>query len=169
MKISRFFLLPLLAAFSFLFAGCPVSSTFPLGASNAEEIDTRLIGTWKNDSASVEASEVKIEKADAYTYKMTVVEKGSTYMAEGEIFNAWLTKLKDKTFLVLQETDNGTAKEKYYVYCLSGIGKNSITTNDITLKVGGTDAITSIQAYRDEVTASMEKEDFLAGTIVWKK
>lgn len=169
MKTTRLFLLPVIAAFSFLFAGCPISTKYPLGASNAEKIDKLLVGTWTNDSTGVEATKVKIEKADEYTYNVSVEEKGSMYMAESTTFKGWLTKLGDKTFMVLQETDNGVAQDTYYVYCLSGIGKNSLTTNDITLKVGGTDAVTSTQAYRDEVTASMTKDDFLAGTIVWKK
>lgn len=38
---------------------------------------------------------------------------------------------------------------------------------DISLKVNGVDAITSIQAYRDEVKASMEFDSFLGNQIDW--
>ena len=151
-----------------LFMGCPVSTTYPLGPSDGKKIDKSLIGTWKNDSASVEAGQVTIRKSSEYTYEVVVEEKGTMYMAESTVFKGWLTTIKDRDFLVLQEILDGAAKETYYVYHLT-ITKESITTNDISLKVGGTDAVTSVENYRKEVEASMEKDGFLAGTIVWKK
>jgi hypothetical protein len=44
-----------------------------------------------------------------------------------------------------------------------------MTSFDITLNVNGIDAITSIEAYRDEVKASMAFEDFLSNQIDWVK
>lgn len=167
--VTRILSFGLVAFFALFLMACPVSSKFPLGESGKEKIDKNLLGTWKNDSTGAEATKVVIEKTDDYTYKVTVKEKGSMYMADGDSFKGWLTKIEDKTFFVLQELDTeGSPKDTYYVYCVS-VDKNVLTTNDITLKVGGTDAITSTQAYRDEVSASMKQEGFLAGKIVWKK
>jgi len=149
--------------------GCPVSTTYPLGkAESAEKIDKALIGTWTNDSTSSEATKIIIEKESETIYKITVVEKGTMFMAETTYFKAWATKLENKTFMILQERGAEGLKEVYYVYSLE-LEKNKMTTHDITLKVGGTDAITSIETYRDEVKASMTKEGFLSGKIVWKK
>lgn len=165
---TKFFALITILACSVIFMGCPVSTTYPLGLNDGQKIEKGLIGTWKNDSTNVEAIKVTIKKSTEYTYDVTIEEKGSMYMAESTIFKGWLTTIKDRQFLVLQEVLDGVAKETYYVYHLT-ITKESITTNDITLKVGGTDAVTSVENYRKEVESSMEKEGFLAGPIVWKK
>lgn len=154
---------------AFAFMGCPVSSKYPLGEKGKEPINKDLIGTWKNDSTGSEATKVIVSKGkETNTYAVEVTEKGGMFMAETTSFTGWLTVLDEKTFFVLQEIKEGTPTETYYVYHVK-VDKNKLTTNDITLKVGGTDAIQSIETYREEVRASMKKEGFLAGEIVWKK
>ena len=155
----------------FILAGCPVSSTYPLGDKGEVKLDTHLLGTFMNEAEDVEANEVIISKgSEANTYNVHVESKGSMFMADGEDFTGWLAKLDDQTFFVLQQLIDGVATETYYVYHIQ-IDKNhsKFTTSDITLKVNGTDAITSIEAYREEVKASMTMEGFLAGTIEWTK
>ena len=167
-KLHPFLVLFVCFSAALIFMGCPVSTSYPLGEKNSEKIDKRLIGTWKNDSTSNEAVKVTVKKTDEYTYKVTVDEKGSMFMAESTDFIGWITTIEKEEFLVVQEEIEGVAKETYYVYHIK-FENGKLITNDITLKVGGTDAITSIPTYRDEVKASMQKEGFLAGTIVWKK
>ena len=89
-------------------------------------------------------------------------------MADGPSFIAWLTELNAKTFLVLQQVVDGVPLETYYVYCIQP-EKKKMTSFDISLKVNGVDAITSIEAYRDEVKASMGFDDFLGNQIDWVK
>lgn len=166
--VSRALAASVVCAFAFLLMACPVSTSYPLGEKNSEKIDKALLGTWKNDSVNAEAQQVTLTQADDYTYSLKVEKKGSMYMAETDDFQAWLTSIDNHRFLVLQEVGEGVAKETYYVYHIEFEGKK-LRTNDITLKVNGTDAITSIPAYREEVKASMSKEGFLAGPIVWRK
>ncbi|MDH4472241.1 MAG: hypothetical protein QE487_06515 [Fluviicola sp.] len=153
----------------FILAGCPVSSTYPLGKKGDVKLDTRLIGTFSNTAEDVEANKVIIKKgSETNTYTVYVAEKGSSFMADGPDFTGWLAKLDDQTFLVLQQVIDDVEQETYYVYHIEMI-KNGFTSSDISLKVNGTAAITSIEAYREEVKASMGMEGFLAGQIEWKK
>ncbi|MES2555006.1 MAG: hypothetical protein V4604_02595 [Bacteroidota bacterium] len=153
----------------FLLAGCPVSSTYPLGKKGDVKLDTRLIGTFSNTVGDVEADKVIVKKGtETNTYFVHVEEKGSAFMADGEDFTGWLTKLEDETFLVLQQLIDGEEQETYYVYHI-GFNKSGFTSSDISLKVNGTAAITSIEAYREEVEASMGMDEFLASPIEWTK
>jgi hypothetical protein len=154
----------------FILAGCPVSSTYPLGKKGDVKLDTRLIGTFSNTAEDVEANKVVIKKGDeTNTYTVYVSEKGSAFMADGPDFTGWLAKLDDQTFLVLQQVVDDVAQETYYVYHIEFDKSKGFKSSDISLKVNGTTAITSIEAYREEVTASMAMEGFLAGTIEWEK
>lgn len=162
--------LPALVFLSFVLSGCPVSSKYPLGLkTDALPFDKSLIGTWKNNDEKSEATVVKIEKGnEANLYKLTVVKKGESFMADSESFIVWVTLLNEKKFLVLQEINASDNKDSYYVYNFT-INGNELTTNDISLKVKGTDAITSVKSYREEVIASMNHAEFLAGKINWTK
>lgn len=169
MKKQSIAFFAVIALVAFAFMGCPVSSKYPLGEKGKEPINKDLIGTWKNDSTGSEATKVIVSKGkETNTYSVEVTEKGTMFMSETTSFKGWLTVIDDKTFLVLQEVVVDVAAETYYVYHVK-VDKNKLTTNDITLKVGGTDAIVSTETYREEVRASMKKEGFLAGEIVWKK
>jgi len=169
MKLFRI-CLPALILLSFVLSGCPVSSTFPLGLkTDALPFDKTLIGTWENKDEKSEATLIKIEKtSEANLYKLTVLEKGESFMANSENFLAWVTLLNEKKFLVLQEINTSENKESYFVYHFE-INGNQLTTHDVSLKVNGTNAITSVKSYREEVSASMKHPEFLAGKIEWKK
>jgi hypothetical protein len=167
-SLSRLFFFLAVAVSPFVFMACPVSSDYPLGEKNTEKIDPQLIGTWTNDSTTHEATKVTIKKIDDYTYDLHVDETGESFMADYYTYHAWLTTLKGKRFMVLQAMNGETETDEYYVYNID-LNSNKLITHNITLKVNGTDAITSIEAYREEVSASMKMDDFLSGEIVWKK
>ncbi len=160
-KITSF---SLLAFVLLTFYGCPVSSSYPLGKQGEYKIDPNLLGTWITEQVDHEVSKVIITKKDDFTYNIKVMEKGDMFMAETDNFTGWTTKLEDQTFLCLKESETG-----YYVYKIDKEGKNKMITHDISLKVKGTDAITSIEEYRKEVASSMSYEDFLSSEALWKK
>ena len=151
-----------------LLTACPVSSSLPLFTPGNSKIDKSLIGTWKNDSSSSEAQEVIITKSTDSTYGLKIVQKGELYMADSDTFNAWMGMLGNESYFVLQEVSAEGATETYYVYHIK-LENSKLTTNDISLKVQGTEAITSIESYQNEVNASSKMEGFLSGEIVWKK
>ncbi len=153
----------------FMLTACPVSSSYPLGEQGSVPLDPKLLGTWiaEEDPAEIEAGQITISKGTAKnTYDVHIDEPGEMFMANSQDFKGWLVELKSAKFLVLQEMVEGTPAETYYVYHITYNGE-SIVTNDITLGVNGTDAITSISAYQEEVLASMELEDFLGSEIHW--
>lgn len=154
---------------AFILAGCPVSSKFPLGKSHEYKIDKRLLGNWTCSSEDVEVNKISFMQKDEYTYTVKVDERGGMYASDTDDFNGWITKLEGKEFLVLQEIINGEPVEQYFVYSLTKIENDQIQTNDISLKVNGTEAIISIEAYRAEVKASMNLEGFLANDLFWSK
>lgn len=154
---------------AWIFTACPVSTTYPLEKKGAVKLDKAFIGEWRTETEDIEAKRISIKQgAEANTYNITVKERGSMFMADGDDFIGWLAELGGKRFMVLQQVLEGEAKETYYVYHVSIDGK-SLVTNDISLKVGGTDAITSINAYQAEVLASMKMDEFLSGEIQWSK
>lgn len=161
---------PVILFLSFVLCGCPVSSKFPLGLqTDAIAFDNNLVGTWENPSKEEEAKLIKIEKgSEKNTYKLKIVEKGDGFMADSDNFLCWVTVLNEKKFFVMQEILAPGENASFYVYQIAVSG-NKLTSHNITLKVKGTDAITSVSSYREEVAASMEKEDFLTGKTVWTK
>lgn len=153
-----------------LLTACPVSSSYPLGKKGAIAIRQDLIGTWTTSYEDIEANQVTIKKGpEANTYAVHIDERGEMFMGDGDDFLGWIAEVKGKHFFVLQQLIDNEAKETYYVYYFDFLKDNTLVSNDITLKVLGTNAITSIDAYREEVSASMEMEGFLTGEIQWKK
>jgi hypothetical protein len=167
--MKSFYPFLLIIAGMFLLTACPVSSSYPLGKKGEVALDKQLIGVWKNDSKDSESTGVTVTKGtELNTYNVHVDEKGSAFMADGEDFIGWLTVLKGKTFFVLQQVIDGVAAETYFVYHIK-YNNSTLITNDISLLVKGTDAITSIESYQEEVIASMGMDEFLTSEIQWKK
>ena len=160
----------LLVSLCFILTACPVSSKLPLAEKEeALSFEKKYIGTWINKDTASEANKIVISKGtDKDTYRILVVEKGPMFMAEGDEFDAWITKLNNKRFVILQEIKDEVAYNTYYAYNIE-FDNNSIITHDITLKVKGVDAITSVSSYQDEVSASMKLKGFLAGKLEWIK
>ena len=150
----------------FLFSGCPVAVPYPLGVKGTEKIDKALVDTWIQSDSSKEVIEMKIDRVDDYTLHITVLSKGEMYSEDVESFNAWCTMVDNKKFICLQ--DDTDTKASYYTYCYEVAGK-MLKSYDIGLLVGGTDAVTSTDAYRKEVSASLKKEDALSSETVWSR
>lgn len=154
------FFFPLL----FLLTACPVSTDYPLGVKGNESIDTDLIGIWTNDFVDAEASKIEFQQGkEKNTYKITVLQQGEMYMADGDEFIGWLTTVKNQRFLVLEQSG------KYYAYAVHKINSKELKTFDPTLKAGGIDAVTSTENFQKEIIASMAFSDFLTSEIHWKK
>lgn len=170
---TRFFL-PVLFVVSVFLTGCPVSSSYPLGyKTDAKPFRNDLVGTWSNKPAKEEGghevAKVVISKgSSANTYRITVKEKRESFAADTDVFEGWITELNGLQFFVLQEIINGNPQQSYYVYHFSML-KESFTTNEISLKVKGTEAITSVEAYQEEVTASMKHNEFHTEKTIWMK
>lgn len=150
-----------------LLMGCPVDTKFPFDTPGALKIDKNLLGTWKNptDDENADVLKVKISKKDNFSYDVIVLEKGDMYMADTNIFVGYVSELDGKTFFYLQSAGR---TDKNYLYHYTFDGKQLIT-HDVGLKVGGIDAITSTEAFRKEVSASLPLEDCLTGEIKWEK
>ncbi|MGG9970798.1 hypothetical protein ACQ33O_03295 [Ferruginibacter sp. SUN002] len=160
----------LLLSLGFLLTACPVATKFPLTEKeDLSTFDKRLIGEWVNSDSAAEAKKIRITKGETKkTYHIEVLEKGSMFMAESETFEAWITDLDDKKFIVLQEIKDGETDKSYYVYHLE-ITDDYLITHDVSLKVKGIDGIKSVSTYREEVSASMTFKDFLSEERKWTK
>lgn len=157
----------ILTPFLLLLMGCPVDTKFPFGTPGTEKIDKDLIGTWINPTGEENADvlKVKISKKDNFSYDVIVLEKGGMYMADTNIFVGYVSKLDGKDFFYLQSAGR---TDKNYLYHYTFDGKQ-LLTHDVGLKVGGIDAVTSTEAFRQEVSASLPLEDCLNGEIKWVK
>jgi hypothetical protein len=161
--LSILLLLPVLL----LIVGCPVSTSYPIADPGTEKIDNQLIGTWLNtvgDSLS-EVLKVSIARKTKTSYNVQVLEKGNMYVVDTTLFEGYVTKLEGKTFFFLKP--EGKTNE-FYLYCYK-FDDNVLKTYDVGLKEGGLDAVTSTEAFRKEVTASLRHSDCLSGEITWKK
>lgn len=157
---------PLLLLATLLVAtGCPVAVEYPLSKPGTEKIDPRLLGTWATDKEDNDIMLVKIEKYDDYSYAIEVLETGSMYGVEDTNFRGWVTKVGGKNFIFAMPS----IAEEYYTYCYVIDDENQMRSYDVGLLVGGVDAVTSIEAYRKEVEASLKMEDCLSEETVWYK
>lgn len=145
--------------------GCPVGIDYPLGTPGSEKIDPDLIGTWSADKEDHEIMKVRIEKADNYSYRIVVLETGSMYSVEDDQFTGRVTTIGGKKFIYAQPNSSS----EYYTYCYELDGKEQMRSYDVGLLVGGTDAVTSTQAYRNEVEASLKMDDCLSEETLWIK
>ena len=156
-------------ALLFVLAGCPINSSYPLGIGGEVTLDKSIIGTWSTENEDAEVQEFTLSAASKKNiYKVHVEKTGEMFSADGEDFLGWFTIIDKSKFFVLQQIVDGSEKDIYYVYHIT-YEKNKLITHDISLKVNGVDAITSIDAYREEVKKSMKFDDFLASEIVFTR
>jgi hypothetical protein len=169
MKISIHPILHFSAIFSIaLFTtGCPVGIAYPLcEESQVLKIDKDLLGTWKAVSDSAEIQEVKISKEDDVTYAVEVLQKGESYMVDDTEFFSWTTKLGGHTFIFSQGADSES--DDYFLYEYAFEGKK-LVIQDVSLLVGGMDAVTSTEAFREELSASLKMPKCLVSRLEYVK
>lgn len=147
------------------FYGCPVGIDYPLGVTGKEKINKDLLGTWVSDSPEAEVLKVKFEKNDDNSYKVTVLERGEMYALETDNLTGWVTEVEGKTFVFFKPE----GEEKFYHYMIKEAGSNKLVTCDVSLLDGGVDAVTSTEAFRKQVAASMKSAEYGVETISWTK
>jgi len=165
--MNRKLIIILLLPIVLLYMGCPVSTKYPIAKPGTEKIDKSLLGTWRNTTSDSEGEAllVTISQADTYSYSVAVLEKGSMYSPEDTLLVGYIAKLEGKSFFYVRPVSK---TDEFYLYCYKTDGEK-VKTYDVTLKVGGIDAITSIDTYRQEVIQSLKFEDCLQDEIVWAK
>ena len=151
---------------AFFTTGCPVAISHPLGKPGTEKIDGKLLGVWVATSDSADIVKMEIIKKDDYTYAVEVLESGENYMVESNNFDAWFTKLDGKSFVYSKPTD--PAKDEYYLYHYSFKDK-TLALEDVSLLVGGIDAVTDSETFRKEVSASLKMPDCLTARLEYEK
>lgn len=156
---------PFFLAMTILFSACPVGLDYPLGSPGKEPIDPMLIGTWTCSSSDAEVLKVSISKKDDFSYQVEVLERGEMYALETDNLTGWVTELGGKKFFYLKP-DN---EEKFMHYMLKEISAQRMVSCDVSLLIGGVDAVVSHEALRKEVAESMRKEEFCTETLEWRK
>ncbi len=151
-------LLSIGAVFILFCAGCPVGIAYPPGEPGSESIEKDIVGTWENDKSDGTILKVKITKGEGESYEAEVLEKGEMYALETMKLKGYVTKLEG--FDLIYFIPEG--EESYYTYEFRMDGKNRLITHDVSLKVGGVDAVTSTEAFREELRASMKFDDWLS-------
>jgi len=160
-------LLSSILAIAIFTTGCPIGIAYPFCTeSQIEKMDKKLLGTWVAVSDSVEILEMKIMKEDDITYAVEVIEKGEMYMLDGNRFLSWATKLEGHDFIFSQAVES--ENPEYYLYHFAFEGKK-LVLHDVSLLVGGMDAVTSTEAFREEVAASLKQPDCLTSRIEYVK
>jgi hypothetical protein len=158
----------LLAIFfiALLTTGCPVGISYPLGDPGTEKIDKDLLGVWVAAVDTAEMLKIEVGKKDDYTYWVEVLEQSENYMMDGTSYDSWVTKLDGETFIYSKPTD--PEEEDYYLYHYQIEGKK-LVLQDVGLLVGGVDAVTSTEAFREEVSASLKLPDCLSARFEYVK
>jgi hypothetical protein len=164
-KTVKVIILPALLALLFFIYGCPVGMNFPPDEPGTQKIDNALIGTWTciMDSCS-DLKVVKVEKKDDVSYSIEVQETGNDYLTDDKRFKGYVTKIDGKNFIYALGETSG----EYYTYYYEVSGK-SLSLFDVSLLVGGKDAVTSIEAFRAEISASLKKEGCITERVDFKK
>ncbi len=164
-RTVQFIIIPVLLFSLFFIYGCPVGIDYPPDEPGTVKIDKALLGTWTctMDTCS-DLQVVKVEKNDDYSYTIEVLAKGSMYSVNDDKFKGYVTNIDGKDILYAHEESTG--KYYNYHYLVSG---NKLTLYDVSLLVGGIDAATSTQAFRNEISASIKLEGFLKEPLYLKK
>ncbi len=155
-----------MAAVVLVSTGCPVGLDYPLGKPDSEKLDKKLIGTWVSQSDDSEIKKVKVTKNDDNKYDIEVLERGEMYMLETDFLLGYTTKFNGQTFIYAQAKDQEDKKYYHYHYAFDG---NKLVLQDMSLMVGGMDAVTSQEALQEEVAASMKNPDFLSTPVEYVK
>jgi len=160
-RTVKFLLLPVLFFGLFFIYGCPVDMDFPPDDAGSKPMDEALLGTWTcvNDTCD-DLKVVLVEKADDYTYTIEVKENGENYLADDITFSGYVTEIDGKKFIYARGDVMGTFFT--YHYQVSG---NKLILYDVGLLEGGKDAVTSTEAFRAEISASLKKEGCLSGRL----
>lgn len=161
MKKTTKFTLFALSLVLVLASGCPVGLDYPLGEPGTEKIEKALIGTW-HALGDAEVQKATIERADDYSYKVTVLERGEMYALETDNLTGWVTSVKEKNFIFFKPE----GEEKYYHYCYWFDGKTLVTT-DVALLDGGIDAVSDTKSLRNQVASSMNKDEWGKEVVEW--
>jgi hypothetical protein len=164
-KHMKLILLPVLFISLIFLYGCPVSMDFPADYPGTQKIDKALIGTWTcvMDSCS-DLQVVTVKKKTDYSYDIEVVEKGDSYFVDDLFFEGFVTRIDGKNFLYAK----GESTAGYFLYHYEVDGK-SLSLFDVSLIEGGKDAVTSTEAFRAEISASLKKEGCLTERIDFKR
>jgi hypothetical protein len=154
-----------LAIVAFITTGCPVEIGYPLGTPGKEKINKDLIGNWIAVVDSADMLAVTVARADDYSYDIEVTESGENYMAGATSFTGWITTVDGQQFLYAKAVD----AETYFTYHYYFKDKKTLVIEDISLLVGGTDAVTSTLSYRKEVSDSMKQPGCFSAAFEYKK
>lgn len=158
-----FFALTVIAGL-LLFTGCPVATKYTLSTPGSEKIDAKLIGTWQTLTTDAPVLKIKVERADNYSYNVTVIDKGDLYTVDETQFKGYIANFEGNTFFYLFDDVTGDYFLQHYRF-----DGRQVVVSDVSLKVGGVDACTSNETYRAEVKASMKFTDFLGDPIAYTK
>lgn len=158
-RTLNFLLLPALLISLFFIYGCPVDMDYPPDEPGSVPIDKNLVGTWNCVSDTcTDLKKVIVEKIDESSYNIQVVENGDNYMADDYDFTGYITTIDGKKFIYALGETSGT----YYTYNYE-LKQNKLTLYDVGLIENGRDSITSTDAFRKEISASLKKEGCLSG------
>lgn len=158
----RFALLALLTLGLF---GCPTGLDYPL-TEQPDKIDPALIGKWSAITPEAEMLEVSIRKKDDYSYHIEVLESSEGYLVDDYKFTGHVTRMDGRTFLYATPTDDSDEQYYHYHYHFEG---GMLVIQDVALLVGGVDAVTSSEALRKEVSASLKNPECLSGRMEYVK
>lgn len=138
----------------FLF-GCPIGVDFAPGNPGTEKIDAALIGQWETADADAEFTSVKLTKQDEYSFHASMLKTGEMYGLDETELTVWNTTVDGQKILY---TLSGN---QYFIYGYKQGAANELKLYDIALLVGGMEAVTSTEAYRQEISGSLKKTNCL--------
>lgn len=163
MKKMKIFLL--IMPLAILLMACPVGIDYPADEEGKNPIEKKLLGTWSTSNKDHEVQKMEIKQNDKNSYTIEILSKGEMYMPESTTATAWITTIDDLSIIYVKPK----GETQYYHYCYKIENKNSFYVYDMSMKVGGLDAVTSTQTLRDELKASSKMEDFLSNETLFTK
>ena len=164
-RIARYFFFPVLLISMFILYGCPVDMDYPPDEPGTKPIDESLIGTWTCIADTChDLQVVKVEKRNDYSYYIEVLKEGAEYLADDFYFIGYVTEIDGKKFLYAE----GETSFTFFTYNYE-ISKNSLSLYDVSLLVGGRDAVTSTEAFRAEISASLKKPECLSERLDFRR
>lgn len=138
----------------FLF-GCPVGMSYAPGKPGTEKIDQNILGTWETAYEDAEFGLASLTQKNAFSFQVHVDKIGSMYSLDEYDFEGWNTEVDGQKIVYI------FSGNQYFMYGYA-LKQDGLHLFDISLLEGGVDAVTSTEAFRKEISASLKKEGCLA-------
>ncbi len=148
-----------------LFLGCPVGMSFAPGDPGKEFLDERIVGTWITADEFSVFKKAEVARADSSSFRVKLYETTDMFVLGDETeLQGWTTRIDDQPFLYVLSAE----LNEYFTYGYA-FQNGGIVLYDAALLDGGKDSVLSTESFRNQLAASIKKEEWFAEPVFYQR